>query len=131
MRKKGSIVVLFFIMLISFFIEISYYTINEIKKNQCIAEENNVVVEKEVKALEIREVYSIIKEQGLTTENIIKDGDGWKASLSYQGDLKEVMNVINYFIRNNIEITNYNVIYSNGLYSYDFDARFKGKIIMK
>lgn len=131
MRKKGSIVVLFFIMLISFFIEISYYTINEIKKNQCIAEENNVVVEKEVKALEIREVYSIIKEQGLNTENIIKDGDGWKASLSYQGELKEIMNVINYFIRNNIEITNYNVIYSNGLYSYDFDARFKGKIIMK
>jgi hypothetical protein len=131
MRKKGSIVILFFLMIISFFIEISYYTVNEIKKNRYIEEENNIALEKQVKALEIREVYSIIKEQGLTTENIIKDGDGWKASLRCQGDSKKIMNVINYFIENNIEITNYNVIYSNGLYSYDFDARFKGKIIMK
>lgn len=131
MRKKGSIVVLLFVMIISFFVEISYYAVNEIKKNWCIEEDNNITLEKQVEALEIREVYSIIKAQGLTTENIIKDGDGWKASLRYQGDSKKIMNVINYFIENNIEITNYNVIYSNGLYSYDFDARFKGKIIMK
>lgn len=131
MRKKRLRAVLFFIMSMLLFLQIFYYTVNQAKKNQILVKEKNMVVEKEVTALELREVYSIIKEQGLCTENIIKDEEGWKASLRYQGDLKEVMNVINYFIENNIEITNYNVIYSNGLYSYDFDAHFKGKIIMK